>query len=172
MEAKATRRKAIPSISPDTLTIVGILRGLDTAAKIVTKEELRAAIGRDPTPFIQTAKRHCLRDYGMVIEWDRPAGGWRNMLGADNLLRRTDGITSLRRKARRESEKLSLVDFAALGDAQRVEACAVASVFGVVAQFATSSGVKRIEGAVQTASAAGLPLGRTLALFHDNGEKK
>jgi len=165
--------KGIPAISPDTLTIIGIFRETkDSPEKIVTKEELWAAIGRDPTSCVQTAKRHCLREYGLVIEWDRVAGGWRNMLGADNLLRRKAGVGSVRRKARQESEKLSAIDFAKLSDPQRLEACAVASVFGVIGQFTTAPSIKRIEGAVEKASAGGLPIGKTLALFHDsNGSK-
>ena len=170
---ETTRRKLIPAISPCTLTIIGIFRELiNSPEKLVTKEELRVAIGRDPMGLVQTAIRHMLRDHGIVIEWDRTARGWRNMVGADNLLNRKDGISSLRRKSRRESEKLSVIDFGKLSDPQKLETCAVASVFGTVTHFSTSSTIRRIEGAVEKASVAGLPIGKTLALFHENGTAK
>ena len=163
-------RKPIMAISADTLTIIGMFRALDTPDKILTKTELRATIMRDPMGLVYTAKRHVLKNYGMVIEWDRIAQGWRNMIGADNLSGRKDGYVSLRRKARRESEKLSVVDLTKLTDPQKIEACAVASIFGAVAHIATSSSVRRIENAVEKVNIAGLPLGKTLALFHDNGK--
>jgi hypothetical protein len=166
---QTTMRKPIPAISADTLTIIGMFRELDGSEKTVTKEDLRAAIGRDPGSLVYTALRHMLREYGVVIKYVRKRGGWCRREGADNLLDRKDGISSMRRKARREGERLSVVDFAKLTDPQRVEICSVASIFGAVSHMATSHGIKRIEGAIQKADAAGLPIGKTLALFH-NGQ--
>lgn len=166
------QRRHIPAISADTLTIIGMFRTLDSLEKIVTKAELWAAIGRDPTGYVQTAKRHMLRNHGVVIEWDRYAGGWRNAIGAENLLRRKRGMVGLRRKARRESEKLSAIDFDLLNDAQKMESCAVASIYGAVAHLSTTPSIRRIEGAIEKTSIAGLPIGKTLALFHENGSGK
>ncbi len=163
--------RLIGSMGPDTLTIIGAFKALDDAEKIVTKEDLRAAIGRDPVGLIHTAIRHMLKDHGTVIEYDRVKGGWRKMTGADNLHGRKAGMAGLRRKARRESEKLCVVDFAALSDPEKIDACAAASIFGAVTHLSTTNGLKRIGGAIQKADSAGLPLGKTLALFH-NGEAK
>ncbi len=166
---EVTTQKVIRVISPDTLTIISMFRELDSPEKVVTKDDLRAAIGRDPTGLIPTALRRMLRDHNTVIEWDRSVGGWRNMIGNDNLLGRKSGLSSIRRKARRNSEKLSVIDFAKLTDSQKVETCAVASICGAVAHVSTAHGMKRIESAIQKADAAGLPIGKTLALFHENG---
>lgn len=166
-----TRRKFILAISAESLAVIDAFHALDTKEKIVTKADLWAIVGRNPMGYVETAKRHLLRDYGMVIEWDRTAGGWRNMMGADNLLRRKDGIGGLRRKARREGEKLSVIDFAKLTDGQKLESCAVASICGAVACLSTTPSIRRIEGAIEKATAAGLPIGKTLALFHENGNK-
>jgi hypothetical protein len=163
-----TTKKLIPAISPDTLTIIGMMRELDTPEKTITKDDMRKAIGRDPSGLIHTALRHMLHDHGIVIKYVRDRGGWCRRDGADNLVDRKDGLTSMRRKARHESERLSVVDFAKLTDPQKVEACCVASLFGAVSHLATSNGIKRIEAAVTKADAAGLPIGKTLALFHDN----
>ena len=160
----------IKAISPDTLTLIGMLRELDTPEKVMTKEAAKQAIGRDPTGLMGTAIRHMLRDHGVVVKYVREKGGWCRRDGADNLLDRRDGISSMRRKARHESERLSVIDFSKLSDPQKVETCSVASIFGAVAHVATAHGIKRIEGAIQKADAAGLPIGKTLALFHENGK--
>ena len=170
MDATVTQRKVIPVISPDTLTIIAILRALEPG-KVATKEELRKAIGRDPTGLVYTALRRLLRDHNIVIEYDRDMGGWRKMEGGDNLLGRKKGLASMRRKGKREGEKVSVIDFGVLSDPQKVEACTVASIYGAVAHLSTASGMKRIEGAIQKADAAGLPIGKTLALFHDTNGK-
>ena len=168
-DATITRRKLIPAISPDTLILIGLLKTLDTPDKVLSKEQMREAIGRDPTGLLPTALRHMLRDHNVVVKYVRDRGGYSRRDGADNLHDRRDGLNCLRRKSRHESERLSAVDFGRLTDPQKVEACAVASLLGVVGHMATSPSVKRIESAVQKADAAGLPIGRTLALFHENG---
>lgn len=163
-------RKLIPAISADTITIISILRDtLSDPKMLVTKEDLRKAIGRDPTGLMATALRHLLRDHGMTVEYERLKGGWCNMVGGDNLRHRKAGVSCMRRKARREGEKLATIDFGKLTDPEKIETAAVASICGVVAHFAGTSSMKRIGGAIQKADAAGLPLGKTLSLFHDSG---
>ena len=158
-------------ISQDTLVLIGMFRALNNPEKLITKDEARRAIGRDPAGLVGTALKHVLREHGILVEWDRHKQGWRRMEGNDNLLRRRSGITAVRHKTHREAAKLSVIDFGKLSDPQKVETAAVASILGAMAHLSTTPSVKRIEGAIQKADAAGLPIGKTLALFHEHEEK-
>ena len=160
-------KRSFRAISQDTLVLIGMFRALDAPDKLLTKPEAHAAIGRDPTGLVGTALKHVLHEHGMLIEWDREKQGWRQMQGADNLVRRRTGLIAVRHKAHREAAKLSVIDFTKLSDLQKVETAAVASIIGAMAHLTSTPSVKRIEGAIQKADAAGLPIGKTLALFHE-----
>ena len=164
----STTNKHIPGISADTLTLIGMFRNMKPG-DLITKKDAQRAIGRDPTGLVGTALKRVLRDDSILIEWDRDQKGWRRMEGSDNLTRRRSGISSLRRRSRREVEKLSVVDFGQLTDPQKVEAAATASIMGAIAHLGTGNSVKRIEQSIVKADVVGLPIGKTLALFHDGG---
>jgi hypothetical protein len=155
-------------MSEATRTVIEMFRLLDSPEKVMTKEELSAAIGHEVTNgSITTAKRHLLHENNMNIEWDREKRGFRNMIGVDNIVRRRGDMKSMRRKARRGREKISVVEFNALTDTQKVEACAISSIFGVLAHMSESGSVKKIENAVTQANIGGLSIGSTLSLFSE-----
>jgi len=168
-EAKlVTPRQPIRAMSEATRIVIAMFRQLTTAESSVTKEELSAAIGQ-PVKYgsITTAKRHLLHDFSMCIEWDRDARCFRNMTGEDNLIKRRGDMKSMRKKARRGREKISVVDFNRLTDEQKIEACAYSSIFGVMAHVTESSSVRKLESAITKASVSGLSIGNTLSLFNE-----
>jgi len=168
METNGESKRSFRVISQDTLILIGMFRALDTPEKLLTKEDARKAIGRDPTGLVGTALKHVLHEFNILIEWDRVKGGWRRMEGNDNLTRRRKGIISMRHKSHREASKLSVIDFSKLTDPQKVETAAVASIIGAMAHFSTTPSIKRIEGAIEKADIAGLSFSKTLALFHES----
>jgi hypothetical protein len=165
-------RQPIKVMSEATRTVIAMFRGLDTPEKSVTKEELSAAIGQ-PVKYgsITTAKKHLLQDYNVYIDWDRYARCFRNMMGEDNLIKRRGDMKSMRRKARCGREKIAVMHFDKLTDEQKIEACAYASIFGVMSHISESSSIKKIESAVTKANVGGIPIGNTLSLFNEQAAK-
>jgi hypothetical protein len=164
-------KKIIPAISQDTLTLIGVLKTLKDPALTISKAELDRAIGRNCSSLMMTATRHLRTEDGLVVEYDRPHGVYRGMHGEKNLNSRRKSLGSIRRRTRREAEKLGCIDFTALGDAQKIEAAAVASTLGALHQFTSPQSQKKIESSIQKAEASGMSFGRTIALFHENGNK-
>jgi hypothetical protein len=92
--------------------------------------------------------------------------GIRRLTNGEIVNAATKGAMLISRRAKKEGEKLSKSDFAALDDAARRKYATHASVFGAIALMSSNRGVKAIEAAV-TGLQRELPIKETLALFSE-----
>lgn len=105
------------------------------------------------TTALRTARKMALRA-GIVVECVPTVGVTR--LDDDEILDLGDkGIVSVRRKARRTNNKVTLVDFAALPNAAKLRFSTITSVLGLQSWFGRDKQVREISQAAQ-----GLPTGQ------------
>ncbi len=170
MEPEPTvSKQVIPAISNDALILVGMFRAMQVG-QILTYEEMTKAIGRDVTTsgrgVMNTAINRVLKDENIVVECVRLVG-FKRLDGKELIDAQRAGVQRIRGEAKRRSEKLSKLDLGKLDQTGLVEAYALQSMYGVMSHVATGRGVKKLESAVQKADSKLLPIGKTLALFHD-----
>lgn len=79
-------------------------------------------------------------------------------------------VGRLKRFTRRSFRRMALVEYDKLDRQQQAQHNLAASVVGVVQLFTKPKSIEKLSGAVEQ-TAAKLPIGDTLALFHANGEK-
>lgn len=142
------------------LTKVGV--GEEISYDVLASEISRPVSGA--TTALQTAVRNARKNDDMVFAAIRGVG-LKRLEDAEIIASATQGTVSIRRRARKEAEKLTKIrDYGALPQAKQIEHTARLSIFGAIAEMANEKSVKKIE-AIAGNRAGELPIAQTLAAF-------
>lgn len=146
-----------------------ILEGLFTKAEIgdiVTYEEMTKSIGRDVREFAHASIRSALRAaerQGIIFE-ARPNVGYVRLNDAEIVKKSDADKTSIRKKTERAMDRLGVVKFDELSDADKKKHTVTSAQLGAIRMFSTSSATKKIESKVKGSSSV-IPIGETLKMF-------
>lgn len=149
----------------ETSLLIPALRGLKPGES-VSYAELSEVCGIDidgASYQLRTAREIVSRESDVVTE-SVYGQGIRRLTDDDIVKAASRGAMLISKRAKKEGDKLSKSDFAALDESARRRYATHASVFGAIALISSSKGVKSIESAATT-SQRELPLKETLALF-------
>lgn len=168
--------KTIAEISYEAQALIQFFLGRlkEKPNEVVAYQDASEACGRDVRTAahgaMATARKRLHRDHGIVLEVVRSVGFvW---VKQEALVEsRASGVAAIRRRAKREADKLAHggIQWDTLDNGAKVKANALLSLYGMVGSVATAPNMKKIEGKVSAAQGGQLALGHTLRLFSGNG---